>query len=205
MGPLTGLKVVEFAGLGPGPFCAMVLADLGADVISIERPLPKPPSARQRAGDVLSRGRRSLVLDLKQAAAIEVALRLIDKAHVVIEGFRPGVMEKLGLGPEACLARNPALVYGRMTGWGQQGPLAAAAGHDINYIALSGALSMIGPPGGKPTPPPGLVGDFPHLPNNGTNHNGRIAASGWLPCLPLAREMPGASCWKAPTPVSLRC
>ncbi|MCK9510274.1 MAG: CoA transferase [Pigmentiphaga sp.] len=160
MGPLSGLKVVEFAGLGPGPFCAMVLADLGAEVISIERPLPQPPSARQRAGDVLARGRRSLVLDLKQPAAIDVALRLIDKAHAVIEGFRPGVMEKLGLGPETCLARNPALVYGRMTGWGQQGPLAPAAGHDINYIALSGALSMIGPRGGKPTPPPGLVGDF---------------------------------------------
>ncbi|MGE4337874.1 MAG: CaiB/BaiF CoA transferase family protein [Pigmentiphaga sp.] len=160
MGPLSGLKVVEFAGLGPGPFCAMVLADLGAEVISIERPRPQPPSARQRAGDVLFRGRRSLVLDLKQPAAINVALRLIDRAHVVIEGFRPGVMEKLGLGPDTCLARNPALVYGRMTGWGQQGPLASAAGHDINYIALSGALSMIGPRGGKPTPPPGLVGDF---------------------------------------------
>lgn len=160
MGPLSGLKIVEFAGLGPGPFCAMVLADLGAEVITIERPTKRPSSAEQRAADVLSRGRRSLVLDLKQPAAIEVALRLVDQAHGVIEGYRPGVMEKLGLGPEVCLARNPALVYGRMTGWGQQGPLAQAAGHDINYIALSGALAMVGPKGGKPTPPPGLVGDF---------------------------------------------
>lgn len=160
MGPLSGLKVVEFAGLGPAPFCAMVLADLGAEVVRIERPQARPPSARQRAGDVLARGRRSLVLDLKQPAAIDVALRLVDGADVVIEGFRPGVMEKLGLSPEVCHRRNPALVYGRMTGWGQEGPLAAAAGHDINYIALSGALSMVGPRGGKPTPPPGLVGDF---------------------------------------------
>lgn len=160
MGPLSGLKIVEFAGLGPGPFCAMVLADLGAEVITIERPTKRPSSAEQRAADVLSRGRRSLVLDLKQPAAIEVALRLVDQAHGVIEGYRPGVMEKLGLGPEVCLARNPALVYGRMTGRGQQGPLAQAAGHDINYIALSGALAMVGPKGGKPTPPPGLVGDF---------------------------------------------
>lgn len=160
MGPLSGLKIVEFAGLGPGPFCAMVLSDLGAEVITIERPSKRPPTAEQRAADVLSRGRRSLVLDLKQPAAIEVALKLIDTAHGVIEGYRPGVMEKLGLGPEVCLARNPALVYGRMTGWGQQGPLAQAAGHDINYIAISGALAMVGPKGGKPTPPPGLVGDF---------------------------------------------
>src|SRR3984957_1991368 len=154
-GPLTGLKVVEFAGIGPGPFCGMLLSDLGADVVRIDR-----MGARGGAkSDVTSRGRRSVALDLKDSAAVETALTLMDKADAVFEGFRPGVMERLGLGPEVALSRNPKLVYGRMTGWGQTGPVSKAAGHDMNYIAISGALSAIGTKD-KPIPPLNLVGDF---------------------------------------------
>ncbi|HKU15686.1 MAG TPA: CaiB/BaiF CoA-transferase family protein [Steroidobacteraceae bacterium] len=158
MGPLAGITVVELAALGPAPFCGMMLADLGAQVIRIER-----ASARQdepAPDDPLQRNRRSIALDLKNIAAVEVVLTLLERADVLIEGFRPGVLERLGLGPDACFARNPRLIYGRMTGWGQDGPLAPAAGHDINYIALAGVLNLIGPPGGKPVPPLNLVGDF---------------------------------------------
>jgi alpha-methylacyl-CoA racemase len=154
-GPLTGLKIVEFAGIGPGPFCGMLLSDLGADVVRIDR-----VGARGGAPtDVTARGRRSVALDLKDPAAVETALKLMDRADAVFEGFRPGVMERLGLGPDVALKRNPKLVYGRMTGWGQFGTYSQAAGHDINYIALTGALHAIGP-ADKPIPPLNLVGDF---------------------------------------------
>ncbi|HUN93302.1 MAG TPA: CaiB/BaiF CoA-transferase family protein [Burkholderiaceae bacterium] len=154
-GPLAGLRVVEFTGLGPAPFATMLLSDLGADVLRIDRPgTPHDPN------DLLARGRRSLVLDLKSAADRAVARAAVARADVLIEGFRPGVMERLGLGPDVLLAENPRLVYGRMTGWGQDGPLAPRAGHDINYIALCGALGAIGPAGAPPTPPLNLVGDF---------------------------------------------
>jgi alpha-methylacyl-CoA racemase len=158
VGPLTGLKVIELAGIGPAPFCGMLLADLGADVVRVERASAKPDDAM--SVDCLLRNRRSIALDFKNAAGAEVLLKLADSADVLIEGYRPGVTERLGMGPDVCLARNPKLVYGRMTGWGQDGPLAKAAGHDINYIALSGALHMIGPAGGKPVPPLNLIGDF---------------------------------------------
>jgi len=154
-GPLEGVRVVEFAGIGPAPFCAMLMSDLGADVLRIDRPGGGPP-----ANDITCRGRRSLQLDLKAPADVETALRAIEKADVLIEGFRAGVMERLGLGPDAATARNPRLIYARMTGWGQDGPLAQAAGHDIDYIALAGALAGIGPVEGPPTPPLNLVGDF---------------------------------------------
>jgi alpha-methylacyl-CoA racemase len=154
-GPLTGLKIVEFAGIGPGPFCGMLLSDLGADVVRIDR-IGGRGGAKS---DITARGRRSVALDLKDPAAVETALRLMDRADAVFEGFRPGVMERLGLGPDVALKRNPKLVYGRMTGWGQFGPYAQAAGHDINYIALTGALHAIGTEG-KPVPPLNLVGDF---------------------------------------------
>ena len=155
-GPLAGLRVLEIAGIGPGPFCCMMLADLGAEVLRIDRP-DGPPG---NPADVLGRGRRSVALDLKSPAAIAAVLRLVEGADVLVEGFRPGVMERLGLGPEACHARNPRLVYGRMTGWGQDGPLAQAAGHDITYIALTGALWSMGRAGQRPVPPLNLVGDF---------------------------------------------
>jgi alpha-methylacyl-CoA racemase len=160
-GPLTGIKIVELAGIGPGPFAAMLLSDLGADVIRVDRAQnvsggdPESPPI-----DLLNRGRRSVGVDLKSPDGVETVLRLVDRADVLIEGFRPGVMERLGLGPDACFARNPRLVYGRMTGWGQEGPLANAAGHDINYISISGALHAIGRHGGAPVPPLNLVGDF---------------------------------------------
>jgi alpha-methylacyl-CoA racemase len=160
-GPLTGLKIVEFAGIGPAPFCGMLLSDLGADVVRIDR-IGGPRGGSRPAADrfsVTQRGRRSIAFDLKSPAAIEACLKLFESADVVFEGFRPGVMERLGLGPEVALKRNPKLVYGRMTGWGQTGPLAKAAGHDINYIALTGALHAIGT-GDKPIPPLNLVGDF---------------------------------------------
>lgn len=162
MGPLKGYKIIEFAGIGPGPFCAMMLADMGADVIRIDRKaLHDLPIGEGGARlDVLNRGRRSVMLDLKQGAAREVALRLIDTADALIEGYRPGVMERLGLGPEACMARNPRLVYGRMTGFGQTGPLADRAGHDINYISISGALSVCRRAGERPVPPANYLGDF---------------------------------------------
>jgi alpha-methylacyl-CoA racemase len=161
-GPLNGVRVVEFAGIGPGPFCCMLLSDMGADVVRIDRTsgvrggTPKGPAVF----DVTSRGRRSVALDLKQPAHVETALALVEKADILIEGFRPGVMERLGIGPDVALARNPKLVYGRMTGWGQTGPLAHAAGHDINYVALSGALHAMGRKNDSPSPPLNLVGDY---------------------------------------------
>ena len=154
-GPLTGLKVVEFAGIGPGPFCGMLLSDLGADVVRIDRKGP----GRGSKFDLGGRGRRSVALDLKKPESVEACLRLFEGADALIEGFRPGVMERLGLGPDVALKRNPRLVYGRMTGWGQTGPYALAAGHDMNYIAISGALHAIGTKE-KPIPPLNLVGDF---------------------------------------------
>ncbi|MEQ9642898.1 MAG: CaiB/BaiF CoA-transferase family protein [Alphaproteobacteria bacterium] len=161
MGPLAGIKVVEIAGIGPGPFCSMLLADMGADVLRVDRTAPSGLGiASEPKYDVLTRGRRSVSIDLKQPAGVETVLRLADGADALIEGFRPGVAERLGIGPEVCQARNPKLVYGRMTGWGQDGPIAQSAGHDINYIALAGALAAIGRPGGPPSPPLNLVGDF---------------------------------------------
>src|SRR5690242_9304894 len=168
-GPLAGIRVIELAGLGPGPFCAMMLGDLGAEVIRVERFPVAPafavahdPLAPQttKSRDPLLRNRRSIALNLKDPAGLEILLKLVESAGVLIEGYRPGVAERLGVGPQPCLERNPRLIYGRVTGWGQEGPLAKVAGHDINYIALSGALHLIGPPGGKPTPPLNLVGDF---------------------------------------------
>ena len=158
-GPLAGLKVVEMAGLGPAPFCGMLLADMGAQVLRITRPGPAAPRQDGRF-DVFARGKQSISADLRDPAALAAVLDAIAKADALIEGFRPGVMERLGLGPDVCLARNPRLVYGRMTGWGQTGPLAHAAGHDINYIALAGALHAIGPAGQKPTVPLNYIGDF---------------------------------------------
>ena len=155
-GPLSGVKIIEFAGIGPGPFCAMLLSDMGADIIRIDRKGGRGGSKF----DITSRGRRSVALDLKKPESVEACLKLIETADILQEGFRPGVMERLGLGPDVCLKRNPKLVYGRMTGWGQTGPLAPAAGHDINYISLTGALHAIGRPGEKPVPPLNLVGDF---------------------------------------------
>ncbi len=154
-GPLTGLKIIEFAGIGPGPFCGMLLSDLGADVVRIDR----KGQLRGSPADITARGRRSVGLDLKNPASIETCLKLFETADVVFEGFRPGVMERLGLGPDVALKRNPKLVYGRMTGWGQFGPYAQAAGHDMNYIAITGALHAIGTED-KPIPPLNLVGDF---------------------------------------------
>jgi alpha-methylacyl-CoA racemase len=161
VGPLAGIRVVELAGIGPGPMCAMLLADLGATVLRIERPGGSDLGvARPRHLDLLLRGRRSIALDLKSPAGTALALRLVERADALIEGFRPGVAERLGLGPQDCLARNRRLVYGRVTGWGQDGPLAQAAGHDINYIALTGALHAFGRRGGPPTPPLNLIGDY---------------------------------------------
>jgi alpha-methylacyl-CoA racemase len=161
MGPLNGLKVVEIAGIGPGPFCGMLLADLGADVVRVDRAQnvqggdPALPP-----GDLLNRGRRSIGVDLKNPEGVAVVLDLVETADVLIEGFRPGVAERLGIGPDECLARNPRLVYGRMTGWGQDGPWAPMAGHDMNYIALAGALEPLGRAGEAPQPPINLLGDF---------------------------------------------
>jgi alpha-methylacyl-CoA racemase len=160
MGPLAGIKIIEIAGLGPGPFAAMLLADMGAEVVRIDRPGGQLISFPDPDYDVLNRGRRAAAINLKQPGGTELLLRMIEQADALLEGFRPGVMERLGLGPDVCLERNPALVYGRMTGWGQEGPLAARAGHDINYIALGGALDHIGRAGQPPTPPLNLVGDF---------------------------------------------
>ena len=159
MGPLRGFRVIELAGIGPGPFCGMMLSDMGAEVIRVDRLGGEAPEGR-RPRDVMARNRRSIGVDLKTPEGVEVVLRLAESADALFEGFRPGVTERLGVGPEACMARNPRLVYGRMTGWGQVGPLARAAGHDINYIGLAGALHAIGEPGGKPVPPLNLVGDF---------------------------------------------
>ena len=163
-GPLAGIRVIEMVGLGPCPFAAMMLADMGAEVIRIDRKAvvgaPNPFPMLGTKYDVMARGRRSIALDLKQPAARDVVLRLVEQSDIVLEGFRPGVMERLGLGPDACHALNPALVYGRITGWGQQGPLAQAAGHDINYIALTGVLHAMGRADAAPAPPLNLVGDF---------------------------------------------
>lgn len=157
MGPLQGTRVIELAGIGPGPFCGMMLADMGAEVIRVDRITSK---SSFRANDVLTRGRRSIAIDLKSPDGRDVILRLCEEADAIFEGFRPGVTERLGIGPEDCMARNSRLVYGRMTGWGQDGPMAQAAGHDINYIALAGALHGIGRKGERPVPPLNLVGDF---------------------------------------------
>src|SRR6266545_7128769 len=157
LGPLDGVRVVEIAGIGPGPFCAMLLADMGAEVVRVDRPAAGDDPGWPR---LMARGRRSVVVDLKHERAAEVVLRLAERADALLEGFRPGVAERLGIGPDACLVRNPRLVYGRMTGWGQSGPLRQAAGHDIDYIALAGALHPIGERGGPPVPPLNLLGDF---------------------------------------------
>lgn len=161
MGPLAGVKIVEFAGIGPAPMASMMLADMGATVLRIDRTAPADlgvPMPEQF--EFTKRSRAAVGLDLKKPEAIELALKLIDASDALIEGFRPGVMERLGLGPDVCLKRNPRLAYGRVTGWGQEGPLALAAGHDLNYIALTGALHAIGRAGQKPTPPLNLVGDY---------------------------------------------
>ncbi|MSQ68906.1 MAG: CoA transferase [Gammaproteobacteria bacterium] len=161
MGPLAGVTIIELAGIGPAPFCSMLLADMGANIIRIDRARGDEPGIRlPYRMNVMNRGRRSLSVNLKSPAGIATVLKLIEQADAFIEGFRPGVTERLGLGPEACLARNPRLIYGRMTGYGQDGPLASVAGHDINYIALSGVLSMIGERDRKPVAPLNLVGDF---------------------------------------------
>ena len=153
-GPLAGFRIVEFAGIGPGPFACMMLADMGAEVVTLDR-----PGARKNQQSAAARGRKVVEIDLKNKAAIGQALDLLEHADALVEGFRPGVMERLGLGPQAVLAKNPRLVFGRMTGWGQDGPLAQAAGHDINYISVTGALAAIGT-SGRPVPPLNLVGDF---------------------------------------------
>jgi alpha-methylacyl-CoA racemase len=159
-GPLKGYRIIELAGIGPGPFAGMMLADMGAEVLRIDRSQAVRDGGSRRSADVLGRGRRSAAVDLKRPEGREAVLRLVEKADALIEGFRPGVTERLGLGPADCLARNPKLVYGRMTGWGQTGPYASSAGHDINYVALSGTLAMIGRKGEPPLPPLNLVGDF---------------------------------------------
>src|SRR5579863_1167266 len=164
MGPLDGVRIVELAGIGPGPFCAMLLSDMGAEVIRVDRAANVGHDIGREGEEarfgLLQRGRRNIAVDLKNPAGVAAVLRLIDRADALVEGFRPGVMERLGLGPDICLPRNPKLVYGRMTGWGQDGPIAHTAGHDINYIALSGALHAIGEAGGPPVPPLNLIGDF---------------------------------------------
>lgn len=160
-GPLAGMKVVEIVGLGPAPFCAMMLADMGAEVIRIDRPGGNAiMSTVAPKYDVMARNRRSVALNFKKTGAIDTVLALVDQADILLEGFRPGVMERMGMGPEVCLARNPKLVYGRVTGWGQDGPLSQAAGHDINYIATAGVLHTIGYKDAEPIPPMNLVGDF---------------------------------------------
>jgi alpha-methylacyl-CoA racemase len=161
MGPLAGITVIELAGIGPGPFCGMMLADMGAEVIRVDRAQAVQGGDPERPpADLLARGRRSVGVDLKSPDGVEVVLSLVERADALIEGFRPGVTERLGLGPDECLARNPRLVYGRMTGWGQDGPYASTAGHDINYISLAGALDPIGRRGEAPVAPLNLVGDF---------------------------------------------
>ena len=157
MGPLKGLKIIEMAGIGPGPFCGMVLADLGAEIIRVDRASAIGTGSKKEPSN---RGKKSIAVDLKAKEGVEVVLKLVETADAIFEGFRPGVMERLGIGPEVCLARNDRIVFGRMTGWGQEGPLANAAGHDINYISLSGALAAIGRPGSPPVPPLNLIGDF---------------------------------------------
>ncbi len=157
MGPLKGLQIIEMAGIGPAPFCGMVLSDLGANVIRVDRVTSAGSVSRQEASN---RGKKSIAVDLKTTKGIEVVLNLVEASDALFEGFRPGVMEKLGLGPDVCLQKNKKIVFGRMTGWGQEGPLALAAGHDINYISLSGVLATIGRPGSPPVPPLNLIGDY---------------------------------------------
>lgn len=157
-GPLAGLRVLEVAGVGPGPHCAMLLSDLGAEVLRVDRVVPRHRVHART--DLMNRGRRSAALDLKRPEAVAAVLELIGRTDVLIEGFRPGVMERLGLGPEEAARRNPRLIYARLTGWGQEGPLARAAGHDLNYLAVTGALGSIGPEAGPPVPPLNLAGDF---------------------------------------------
>ena len=159
-GPLVGVRIVEFASLGPGPFASMFLADMGADVVRIDRPSPVAADDAYVRALVLNRGRRSISLDLKNPADRATALQLVERADALIEGYRPGVMERLGVGPDPCLQRNPRLVYARITGWGQDGPLAQTAGHDINYLARSGVLNAIRRPGDRPVPPLNLIADF---------------------------------------------
>ena len=159
-GPLSGVKVIEIAGIGPGPFCGMLLADLGADVVRVDRPGGGGMQLVPWADDLLNRGKRSIAVDLAKSDGAETVLSLVEHADILFEGFRPGVAERLGIGPEPCLQRRPQLVYGRMTGWGQDGPIASTAGHDITYIATTGALHAIGQAGGPPQIPLNLVGDF---------------------------------------------
>lgn len=159
-GPLQGVKVIEIAGIGPGPYAAMMLADMGAEVVRVDRAAAVIGDFSRDNLEILNRGRRSIGVNLKDPGGVETVMRLVDQADALIEGFRPGVAERLNIGPDACLARNPKLVYGRMTGWGQSGPMAQASGHDINYIALAGALGHLGRAGEKPTPPINLVADF---------------------------------------------
>ena len=160
-GPLSGYKIIEIAGIGPGPFAAMLLSDMGAEVIRVDRAQAvRGPAPDTPAGDISLRGRKNIALDLKSPEGVEALLQLVENADGLIEGFRPGVMERLGVGPDVCLARNPKLVFGRMTGWGQEGMYANAAGHDINYIALAGSLAHFARAGGQPTPPLNMVGDF---------------------------------------------
>jgi alpha-methylacyl-CoA racemase len=183
-GPLTGTRVIEVAGIGPCPFAAMMLSDMGAEVIRIERVEAVSAGGGETYGaDLLNRGRRSLGIDLKHPDGVAAFLRLVEQADVLIEGFRPGVMDRLGLGPGDCTARNPRLVYGRMTGWGQDGPYAMTAGHDINYLAVSGILAAIGRHGQPPTPPLNLVGDF--------GGGGMLLAFG-VACALLERQVSGA-------------
>jgi alpha-methylacyl-CoA racemase len=160
VGPLSDLKIIEVAGIGPGPFAAMLLSDMGADVVRVDRAQSVERGFDPGWLEVLNRGRRSIGIDLKHPDGVEILLRMVERADALIEGFRPGVAERLGIGPDVCHARNPKLVFGRMTGWGQQGPYVQAAGHDINYIALAGALAHFGRHGAKPTPPMNIVGDF---------------------------------------------
>src|SRR5215470_2292941 len=161
VGPLQGVKIVELAGIGPGPFAGMLLSDMGADIVRVDRAGQVNPATFDKPNlEPLYRGRRSIGVDLKKPEGVELVLRLVEQADALVEGYRPGVTERLGLGPDVCLARNPRLVYGRMTGWGQDGPYAPSAGHDINYIALAGALHPIGRHGQGPVPPLNLIGDF---------------------------------------------
>lgn len=179
-GPLSTLKIVEIAGLGPGPYCGMMLADLGADVVRIERPTKWTGTVAIDPRLVLNRNRRSVGVDLKHPDGVETVLRLVERADALFEGFRPGVAERLGFGPQICLDRNPRLVYGRMTGWGQDGPLAQTAGHDINYIALAGTLSTVGEKNGRPIPAGNMLGDF--------GGGGMLLAFGLLAAILEARE-----------------
>ena len=178
--PLDGVRVIELAGIGPAPFCGMMLADHGADVIRVDRPGGSDPLGQDQRRDVLLRSRRSITLDLKRPEAVEIVAKLVETADGLIEGFRPGVAERLGLGPDVLMKRNPALVYARMTGWGQDGPLSSKAGHDLNYISLSGCLAAIGPAGQPPVPPLNLIGDY--------GGGGMMLAFGFVTALLAARQ-----------------